>query len=103
MHLTLGRTGNRHRAYSVDTCQRVGYSVVENLVQSRHTLFGLYREEHDRNHVGAKLEDDGVFGIIGECFQHHVELVAHIVGHHVDVVSKLKLQRNHRDVLLALR
>ena len=60
---------------------------------------GLCREQRDGNHVGRELEDDGRLAIVGQVARNHVELVAHVVSEHVNVVTVLKLERNDRDVL----
>ena len=102
MDLTLGGTGDGYRTHTIDTGQRVGDVFVKNLVQARHALSGLYREQHDGNHVAAELEDDGGVGIVGQHTRHHVEFVAHVVGQRFDVITVFKLQGHNRDVLAAV-
>ena len=102
MYLALGRAGDRHRAHAADARQGVGHGVVEDFVQARHTLGSAHRQHDDRNHVGGELEDDGVLGIVGKHGRHHVELVAHIVGEHVDVFAVFKFEGNDRYVLARL-
>ncbi len=87
MDLTLGSAGDRHCADTVDTCQRIGYVLVEYLVESRETFRCLHRQQADRNHIGREFEDDGILRIVGEHRFHHVQFVPDIVGERVDVVS----------------
>ena len=100
---TLGSTRHRHRTYAGNTCQRVGYLVVENLVERRGTFLRLGTQHQDRDHVGRELEDDRRTCTVGQRRAHHVELVAHVVGQRVDVVAVLKLQGDDGIVLLRLR
>ena len=96
---TLWSTSNGHGTHSVDTCQRVGHVVVENLVECLLALLCLHREEHDRNHVCGELEEDRRVGIGRQGVAHHVELVAHVVGEVVDVVAKFKFHGDNAHVL----
>ncbi len=102
VHLPLGSAGNRHRAHAIDTGKWVGDVLVENLIEARHALASLGREQHDGNHVGTELEDDGRLRLVGQIVGYHVEFVAHIVGERIDVVAILKFKRDDRDVLLAV-
>ena len=99
---TLGCTGNRYRTHTVNASQRIGNVLIQDLIQSRHALSGLNREQHDGDHVAAELEDDGRVGIVGQHARHHVEFVAHIVGQRLDVVAVFKLKGYNRDVLTAV-
>ncbi len=99
MDLTLGSAGDRHCADTVDTCQRIGYVLVEYLVESRETFRRLHRQQADRNHIGRELEDDGILRIVGEHRFHHVQFVPDIVGERVDVVSVFEFESYHRSVL----
>ena len=65
LNLALGNTGNRNRTHTAHTCQRRCHLVVENLVQTAHALLGRHTHHQDGNHVGRKLEDDGLTHTIG--------------------------------------
>ena len=95
----LGGTGDGYRTHTRYAGQRVYDVVVQYLVEGRLALLGLHRKEQDGNHVGAELEDDGCVHLVGQHGADHVQLVAHVVGQHVDVVSVFKLQRDDGDVL----
>ena len=99
----LRSTRNRHGTHSVDTCQRVGNVIVENLVESLLAFLCLHREQHDRNHVRGELEEDRRVGIGRQGVAHHVELVAHVVGEVVDVVAKFKFHSDNAHVLSRVR
>ena len=102
MYFSLRRTGHRHRSHSVNTRQGVGNAFVENLIQARQTLFCFSRDEHDRNHIGAKLKDNRGFGIIGQIVRHHIQFITHIVGEHVDIVAILKFKGDNGNVFLRI-
>ena len=95
----MRRTTDGHRTHTGNTRQRIYHTVVQNLIKRRLALVGLYGQQHDRNHIRAELEDDGILRIIGKFGTYHIQLVAHIVCQHVDIIAELKLQRNQRHIL----
>ena len=99
----LRSTRNRHGTHSVDTCQRVGNVVVQNLVECLLAFLCLHREQHDRNHVRGELEEDRRVGIGRQGVAHHVEFVAHVVREVVDVVAKFKFHGDNAHVLSRVR
>ena len=99
LDFTLRRTADRHRTHTGNTRQRVYHTVVQYLVKRRLAFVCLYGQQHDRNHIRTELEDDRILHIIGQFGTNHIQLVAHIVCQHVNIITELKLQRNQRHIL----
>ena len=103
MYLAFRGTGNAYRPYTIYTCQRIGNPVIKDFVKTRHALFRLYRQQTDRNHVGRELKDNRVLDIIRQLLAHHIELVPHRIGQHVNIIAILEFQGNYWSILTALR
>ena len=63
----------------------------------------MHRQHHDGHHVGAEFEDYRGLGVVGQRAVDHVELVAYVVGQHIDVFAVFKFEGNQRDVLTRFR
>ena len=94
---TLCSTGDRHCTYTRHTSQRVHYRIVQNLVECRLAFVSLNRQHQDRNHVGTELEDNRCVHFIRKHGSHHVQLVTHVIGQHVDIITEFKFKGNHRN------
>ena len=98
IHLSLGCTGNRYSTHTWNTCQRIHHIIIQNLIKCRLAFFRLNGKQQDRNHVRTELEDNRCVHFIGKLWTHHVQLIANIIGKHIDVVAIFKFQCNHRDI-----
>ena len=96
------RTVDADRSHALDSGQRGGHLVVQDLVEAGHGLGCGCGEHHDRHVLGAELEDYRRGGPVGHDGVHHVELVAHVVGGLFDVGAVFELEGEEADVFLAL-
>ena len=100
LYLTLRRTYDGDCTHTSNTCNLVAYAIVQNLVQTRHTLLRCCRDKENRHIVRAKLEDHRGVGIVREGTLYKLQLIPHIIGSHIYIYSILKCKGNHRGVLL---
>ncbi len=102
MYLALRRTRDTHSTDTVNTGQRVGHTVIKDLVQAGHTLFSLYRQQTYGYHVGREFENYRILCSIRQHRLHHVEFVSDIICEHVNIVTIFKFQCDNRSILSAL-
>ena len=103
LNLTLRNTRYRHRTYTIDTRQRCGYTLVDNLVQTTPRLVGLDCHEHNRHLLGRELEDDWFVNIVRKDIRGDIEFVTNICRSDITIDSVLKFEHYDRDILFRLR
>ncbi len=96
LNLPLRGSGHRDRTHTGNAVERIGHLLVEDLIQCPGTLFCRGGEDDHRDHVGAELQDQRIFGAIRQEARYHAHLVAYVVHHGIHVGPEVELQHDHR-------